>query len=263
MTPRPPLPHAVEPEPPAHGFVVPCRPLAWSAPFGWLRAGWRDVCAEPALTALFGLLIVAVSVAVAAFAWWLGRFALLAVLLSGFVFVAPLIGIGLYGIARARARGERPELRASLALARRVAGQAAVFALGQMVVLLLWSRAGMMVNAFVPIEDGSLLSLLEFLAIGSVLGSVFAALTFALTAFSLPMIADRDVDMVTACISSVNAVLRNKPAALVWAALIVALTAFGMATAFLGLALVMPWLAYAAWHGYRETLVAEEWPLLE
>lgn len=121
----------------------------------------------------------------------------------------------------------------------------------------------MMVNAFVPIEDGSLLSLLEFLAIGSVLGSVFAALTFALTAFSLPMIADRDVDMVTACISSVNAVLRNKPAALVWAALIVALTAFGMATAFLGLALVMPWLAYAAWHGYRETLVAEEWPLLE
>lgn len=263
MTPRPPLPHAVEPEPPAHGFVVPCRSLAWSAPFGWLRAGWRDVCAEPALTALFGLLIVAVSVAVAAFAWWLGRFALLAVLLSGFVFVAPLIGIGLYGIARARARGERPELRASLALARRVAGQAAVFALGQMVVLLLWSRAGMMVNAFVPIEDGSLLSLLEFLAIGSVLGSVFAALTFALTAFSLPMIADRDVDMVTACISSVNAVLRNKPAALVWAALIVALTAFGMATAFLGLALVMPWLAYAAWHGYRETLVAEEWPLLE
>lgn len=245
------------------GFVVPCRELAWSAPFGWLRRGWADLRAEPGLSAAYGAVIVLVSVAVAAFAWWLGRFALLAVLLSGFVFVAPLIGVGLYGIARAHSRGRRPRMGETLALARRVAGQAAVFALGQMVILLLWSRAGMMVNAFVPIEDGSLRSLLEFLAIGSALGSVFAALTFALAAFSLPMVADRDVDMVTAAISSVNAVLRNKPAALVWAALIVLLTAIGFATAFIGLALVMPWLAYAAWHGYRETLDAGDWPLLD
>jgi uncharacterized membrane protein len=250
-------------EAPPRGFVVPCRALAWSAPFGWLRRGWADLRAEPGLSAVYGAVIVLVSLGVAAFAWWLGRFALLAVLLSGFVFVAPLIGVGLYGIARAHSRGTRPRMGETLALARRVAGQAAVFALGQMVILLLWSRAGMMVNAFVPIEDGSLRSLLEFLAIGSALGSAFAALTFAVTAFSLPMIADRDVDMVTAAISSVNAVLRNKPAAAVWAALIVLLTAFGLATAFIGLALVMPWLAYAAWHGYRETLDAGEWPLLD
>ena len=146
---------------------------------------------------------------------------------------------------------------------RRVVGQAGVFALVQMVILLLWSRAGMLVNAFVPIEDGSLASLLEFLALGSLFGSVFAVATFAIAAFSLPMIADRDVDMVTAGISSVNAVLRNKGTALVWAALIAVLTAVGLATAFLGLAIVMPWLAYAAWHGYREALDASAWPSLE
>jgi uncharacterized membrane protein len=77
------------------------------------------------------------------------------------------------------------------------------------------------------------------------------------------MIADRDVDMVTAGISSVNAVLRNKPAALVWAACIVVLTAVGLATAFVGLAVVTPWLAYAAWHGYREVLDASQWPALD
>jgi uncharacterized membrane protein len=247
----------------ARAFVVPCRTLAWSAPFGWLRRGWQDLRRAPGLSLAFGALIVVVSLLVAAFAWWLGRFALLAVLLSGFVFVAPLIGVGLYGIARAHDRGEAPRLRASVALARRVVGQAAVFALGQMVILLLWSRAGMMVNAFVPVEDGSLRSLLEFLAIGSVAGSVFALLTFAVAAFSLPMIADRDVDMVTAAISSVNAVLRNKPAAAAWAACIVALTAVGLATAFLGLAIVMPWLAYATWHGYREALDASDWPALD
>ena len=73
-------------------------------------------------------------------------------------------------------------------------------------------------------------------------------------------IADREVDMVTAGLSSVNAVLRNKGVAALWALLIVALTALGFATAFLGFIVLMPWLAYAAWHGYREVVDAGEWP---
>ena len=89
---------------------------------------------------------------------------------------------------------------------------------------------------------------------------MFAALTFAVAVLSLPLIADRDVDMVTACISSVNAVLRNKGVMTLWAVLIAALTALGFATAFLGLVLVMPWLAYASFHACRETLDASAWP---
>ena len=77
------------------------------------------------------------------------------------------------------------------------------------------------------------------------------------------MIADRDVDMVTAGVSSVNAVLRNKGVMLLWAALIALLTAVGFLTAYLGLVVVMPWLAYSAWHAYRETLDATAWPRLD
>jgi uncharacterized membrane protein len=77
------------------------------------------------------------------------------------------------------------------------------------------------------------------------------------------MIADREVDMITAGVSSINAVLRNKPVMLLWAGIIVVLTAIGFATALLGLGLLMPWLAYAAWHGYRETLDPREWPALD
>ena len=150
----------------------------------------------------------------------------------------------------------------SFVLARRVVGQAGVFALAQLVILLVWSRAGMMINAFVPVEDGDWPSLIEFLAIGSAVGSIFAALTFAVAAFSLPMIADREVDMITACVSSVNAVLRNKRTMLLWAALIALLTALGFATAFLGLIVIMPWLAYAAWHAYQQTLQPDDWPRL-
>ncbi len=144
-------------------------------------------------------------------------------------------------------------------LARRVIGQAGVFAIVQGVIVLLWSRAGMMVGAFFPIDESNAHALWEFLAIGSLVGAVFAALTFAIAAFSLPMIADRDVDMITAGISSVNAVLRNKAVMCLWAAIIVAVTAIGFATALLGLGVLMPWLAYAAWHAYRETLDASGW----
>lgn len=247
----------------ARPFVVPCRDLDVGAPRRWLAAGWRDLRAAPGLSLLFGSVVAAVSVLVSLLAWQLGRFALLAALLSGFVFVAPLLGVGLYCVSRELAAGRRPTLAASFVLARRVAGQAGVFALAQLVILLLWSRAGMMVNVFVPVQADDTGALLEYLAIGSALGSIFAAFTFATAAFSLPMIADRDVDMVTACVSSVHAVLRNKRVLLWWATLIALLTALGFATAFLGFAVLMPWLAYATWHAYRETLDPGDWPQLD
>jgi uncharacterized membrane protein len=177
--------------------------------------------------------------------------------------VAPLIGVGLYGVSRELATGRQPTLAKSYVLARRVTGQAAVFALGQLVIVMVWSRAGMLISAFVPVPEGNVRTLLEFLAIGSAVGSIFAAITFAVAAFSLPMIADRDVDMVTACVSSIRAVLRNKGVMLLWATLIALLTAAGFLTAFLGLAIIMPWLAYATWHAYRETLDASGWPALD
>jgi uncharacterized membrane protein len=248
---------------PARPFVVPCAQLGFDAPWRWLRAGWRDLRAAPGLSAVFGAVIVAVSAGISLLAWELGRFALLATLLSGFVFVAPLICVGLYSVSRALERGRRPRLADSFVLARRVIGQAGVFALAQGVIVLVWSRAGMMVGAFFPVDEADPGALWEFLAIGSAIGSVFAAITFAIAAFSLPMIADREVDMITAGVSSINAVLRNKPVMLLWAAIIIVLTAIGFATALLGLGLVMPWLAYAAWHGYRETLDPQAWPALE
>ena len=243
--------------------MVPCATLSLGAPRRWLAQGWRDYWRAPALSLSFGLVIMLVSIAISVFAWFLGRFALLATLLSGFVFIAPLIGVGLYCVSRELERGRTPTLRASIALARRVVGQAGVFALAQLVILMIWSRSGMMLSAFFPVTQTDYRLLVEFLAIGSLIGSVFAALTFATAAFSLPMIADRDVDIVTACVSSIHAVLRNKSTLLLWGLMIAALTLLGFLTAFLGLIIVMPWLAYASWHGYRETLDASAWPSLE
>ena len=91
-------------------------------------------------------------------------------------------------------------------------------------------------------------------------GAVFATVTFSASAFSLPMIMHRNVDSVTAIVTSINAVLRNKRAMIVWLTIIVTSLVIGVATAFIGLVAIVPVIGYAAWHGYLETIDAEAFP---
>lgn len=242
-------------------FAAPCRALKASAPLRWVSCGWRDYRNSLRVSLCYGLLIFLISLVVSLLAWTLGRYILVVAMLSGFVFIAPLLATGLYSVCRQLQRNEPPSFTRSLQRMRHALSDSLVFALILLVIFLVWVRAGAMVHVFFPadIEHGWL-SMWPFFAVGSAVGSIFAAVSFATSAFSLPMIVDRDVDMVTACVTSINAVLRNKRAMLVWVALIVALTALGFATAGLGLIVVMPLLAYATYYGYAETVDSSEWP---
>lgn len=240
-------------------FVAECNDLRWNSAFTWLRLGWQDIKEATRVALSYGLIILLVSWAVSAFAWWLGKFALLATLLSGFIFIAPMLAVGLHSVSKDLENNRKVSFRRSFTQMVRAFGHGAVYALILLAVLFIWSRSGMMLYAFFPVEEGNRQVLLEFLAVGSMIGSVFAALIFASAAFSLPMIVDKQADMVTACLSSIHAVLRNKPAMLVWALCIIALTAVGFATAFLGFIVIMPWLAFSAWHGYKATINSQPW----
>ena len=242
-------------------FVAPCRDIAATAPLRWLRLGLRDIRAAPRQSLAFGAGILMLSAIISGIALRFGTGWLLLVLLSGFVFVAPVLAMGLYVISAAIERGGQPSLFACLAAARRDLGDALVYSLILMVICLVWVRAGSAVEIFFPEEAvPSRLALATFLAIGSAVGSVFALVAFAASAFSLPMLVDRRTDAITAVVTSVNAVLRNKRAMLVWALLIVASVAIGFATALLGLAITMPMIGHATWHAYRETIDASSWP---
>ncbi len=242
-------------------FVAPCRSVSAGAPLRWLLFGWRDLTAAPLQSLSFGAGITALSALVCAVALRFGTGWLVLVLLSGFVFVAPVLAIGLYAISAALERGARPSLGSCLAATRRHVGDAMVYSLILMVICLVWVRAGSMVEVFFPEEAvPSPLALATFLAIGTAVGSLFAVMVFAASAFSLPMFVDRRTDAVTAVVTSINAVLRNKRTMLVWALLIVACVAVGFATALIGLAVTMPLIGHATWHAYRETIDAAAWP---
>jgi uncharacterized membrane protein len=122
-------------------------------------------------------------------------------------------------------------------------------------------RAASMVHVFIPVQtDPRWQDLLIFFGIGSLIGSVFAALIFCASAFSLPMIMDRQVDMITAVVTSINAVLRNKSVMTLWAAIIGLAVLLCFATALLGIILLLPLIGHATWHAYQDTIDASAWP---
>jgi uncharacterized membrane protein len=243
-------------------FVAPARELSVLAPFRWIRLGTHDLLAAPRESMIFGLIVAVLIATVSLLAWFRGSQWIMFAMLGGFVFLAPLTCIGLYAISAQLERGERPQLARSLRAAlKRHIGNELVFALVLLVIFLVWARAAVMVTVFFPTEGtASPGALLSYLALGSLVGAVFAAVTFSASAFSLPMIMHRDVDSVTAIVTSINAVLRNKGAMLVWLTLIVAGLLIGLATAFVGLVLIIPIIGYAVWHGYLETIDASAFP---
>lgn len=244
-------------------FLAPCRKLSLFAPFRWIRLGVADLVQAPQQSMVYGLAVAVLIGAVSLVAWFRGSQWIMFGMLGGFVFLAPLVCVGLYAISAQLERGQEPVLARSLRAAfRRHIGNEAVFALVLLVIFLVWSRAAVIVTAVMYPTDGNptTVELVGFLAFGSGVGAIFAAVTFSASAFSLPMIMHRDVDSVTAIVTSVNAVLRNKGAMIVWLALIILGLTLGVVTAFVGLIVIIPVIGYATWHGYEATIDASAFP---
>jgi uncharacterized membrane protein len=242
-------------------FVAPCRTLDRTAPLRWLRLGWADMRRAPRLSLTYGLVLMLLSGSIAALTWRFGTIALYLGLATGFVFVGPVLAVGLYSISRQLGKGQEPVMGYCLREGRDHIRELLVLGMVLLVVLLVWARAAATIYVFFPVEaHPTFEELLPFLGIGSAVGAVFTAIVFSASAFSLPMILDRKADAVTAAVTSVNAVLRNKGPMFFWACLIGLCVLLGFATAFLGFAVLLPVIGHATWHGYQETIDASAWP---
>jgi uncharacterized membrane protein len=244
-------------------LAAPCRKLEPGDPWVWIRKGWSDIRRAPRQSLTWGAVLVLLSYLVSAAAWRWGNLGLYLGLVSGFVFVGPWLALTLYAISRRLELGRNVSLARSVADAGQSVRGALFFAVMLIVVLLVWARAANTLYIFFPaMVDPGWRDLLLFLSIGSAVGAVFSVVVFAVSAFSLPMLMDRRVDAVTAVVTSVNAVLRNKGPMLIWAGVIVASVIVGALTAWLGFLLILPLLGHATWHAYRATIDASEWPEL-
>ncbi len=245
-------------------LLAPCRDLSPTAPWGWLRRGWADLKAAPAVSLSWGLIMVLISYLISLATWRWGNLGLYLGLVSGFVFVGPWLALTLYSVSLRLERGQPVSLLRCVSDAARAVGNALVFAVILTVVFLVWARAATMVHVFFPVVgEPGWREMLPFLAVGSAVGALFCAIIFAASAFSLPMLIDRKTDTVTAVVTSIHAVLRNKSTMLVWALIIGGCVVLGILTAWLAFAVVLPLLGHATWHAYRETIRPGQWSALE
>jgi len=63
---------------------------------------------------------------------------------------------------------------------------------------------------------------------------------------------DRQIDVMSAIQTSVQAVRTNWQAMTLWACLIVMFVGIGICTLYLGLIVTMPLVGHATWHAYRD-----------
>lgn len=236
-------------------LFYPANSLDAGAPIRWVKKGWSDFTRAPAQSLTYGFGLVLFGYLLTWLSWNEGNVVLLFTLVTGFVLMGPVLAFGLYSISRQLELGLKPRIGYCIEASRTHLRNELLFALVIMVILLIWARAASMVHVFFPVSDDlGLLGWLQFLAVGSAVGAVFAGLVFTASAFSLPMMLDRGTDAITSALTSANAVMNNKGVMVLWGALIVALVAIGFATAYLGLAVILPLIGHATWHAYREAI---------
>ena len=124
------------------------------------------------------------------------------------------------------------------------------FFLGHMIFALFLGLATM-TNISSSYEVFLTLNGLSMLGFGTKVGGAFALLIYSITVIGLPLLLDREIDFITAMITSIGAVRRSPAVMLTWAALIAGLSFAAMLPGFLGLWIVLPWLGHASWHLYR------------
>ena len=242
-------------------FVAPCKQLKVDAPLRWLKLGWRDVKKAPKQSLTYGFATLVLGYMISGLAYIYGNLYTVLGLMSGFILIGPFIAIGLYSISCQLQEGKVPVFGYCLREGGKHVSNIIIYGFILMVVFLVWARAASMLHVFYPADiEASWDSFVLYLGIGSVVGSLFSAIIFCASAFSLPMIMDRKVDMITAVVTSINAVLRNKKVMVIWALLIAIFVLVSFLTAFLGFIVLLPMIGHGAWHAYQETIDASQWP---
>jgi uncharacterized membrane protein len=235
-----------------------------------LEKGLRDFRAAPAFGLFFGgvYALGGMLIVLAATALQVGYISY--PLAVGFALIGPFVAVGLYEVSRRRETGEPLEWRAVLGVifAQRKR-ETAWMAFVTLFVLIMWMyQVRVLIALFIGLHapttlDGFIAVVLGtpegqmFLAIGHVVGAGMALVLFSLTVVSFPLLLDREVDFVTAMITSVRAVVANPGPMIGWAFVIIVLLMVAIAPFFIGLFVVLPVLGHATWHLYRR-LVAPE-----
>ena len=237
---------------PARRIDVPAQRVV----LGWLRAGWADFKAHPARSISTGLALTILGWGIAAGLGALGQGWMILPVTAGAMMLGPMATVGLYRVSRRRAGLGGGGIAAP--------GQIFLVSVVMMVLALAWIRSATLLFAvffglhpFAGFAE-TLVTLfitpagIALFLIGSAVGGLFAALGFAVAAYSFPMLVHRDIDGFSAMALSFNASTQNFGLSVMWGGTVTALIGASLLSGLLALVLIFPLLGYATWHAYSD-----------
>ncbi|WP_372930940.1 DUF2189 domain-containing protein [Methyloceanibacter sp.] len=237
--------------------------VSMKAPFCWLAGGWSDLWKAPGPCLVYGLIMALISFGLCyALVVSDAEFWVLA-LTVGFVFVAPMLAMGLYEAGRQIERGEKPTLGEMLYVRSAVRVDLAYLGLFLVLIYLLWGRIAQIVYGLstyqlhrtvedfveyaIGTPDGQ-----TMLLTGTLIGGAIAYLTYCAVVIAAPMLLDQKTGVFAAIVTSVRTVADNFWPMTLWAVIIAVLVLISAATGFIAFIVIFPWLGLATWRAYRE-----------
>jgi len=225
----------------------------------WAKLGWRDFVRAGWPSFLHGLIVFVASIAIVEIAllYW----PILPGAVSGFVLVGPILATGLYALSQRLEQEQTPRLHDAVAAWRRASRCMIRFGLLLILAGAAWvGITALLFGFFVKVDVSQPEAFLRYVFVQhelhfflwAILGGLGAALVFALTVVSVPLLLDRDVDTRTALLTSMRAVGENPLTMGWWAVFILVATGLSVSTLMLGFIVLYPVMGHASWHVYRD-----------
>jgi uncharacterized membrane protein len=243
------------------------RPVSFEEVALSLRDGLRDFQKAPLYGLFFGCCYAAFGWLLLYLMFGLDWGSYVYPMVTGFALVAPFAAAGLYEVSRLLERNEPLSWGAVLGCVFGRGGRAVgVMAIVTTFSYIIWLDIaaalyvmffGMKPLGFTGILDAIVTTPKGFLffVVGNAVGAALALFVFSIMVVSLPTVFDRQVDFVTAMITSVKAVIASPGPMLLWCVIIGVLLGLSLLSMFLGLVVVLPVLGHATWHIYKRAVL--------
>jgi len=230
-----------------------------------LALGLRDFQAAPQYGLLFGGMYAVVGWLLLVMLWVFELYYLVYPIAMGFALVAPFASVGFYSVSDFRERGlplswgaifeaVRDASKKDLRWMALITGFTFFMWVDYAALLFLTMMGFQAIGPNILNEVFATPHGWVFLVVGNLTGALIAIIVFSISVVTYPMLYDRDVDFVTAIVTSVRLVFANSVSMLTWCAIITVLTGLSLLTVFAGLFVMLPVLGHASWHLYRRAV---------
>jgi uncharacterized membrane protein len=250
--------------------------IGLSSPITWVDKAFKDFMLCPKIAIFYGGMFTLVIYNLWAFLLQSSILHDVAAPLIAMIILilGPMSAISLYDVSKKISNGETPTIRSVIKASIKSNGSCPSIFLSIILMLIAVSwmvlspliytvlHAGTLniVNSDQTIIQSMIADFLSgtnmaFVVTYSIFTLLLGLIAFMISWFSFPMVHDQDVDPFTAIITSLKAASKNTLVMIPWIIFVSVFVILGLLTPyFIGLVIIIPVLAHATWHAYKEMI---------